>query len=158
MKMIDYLLLEDNVKTSQCKKVMYNNLSCCQVRATCGIIRVLDESHLEAARKVFDDSFGVRTNLPVPSMKMLKQRPTIKATAWLCNMDQVRIVSCIGEECDFDPGKAKPSLIPSDNIDIGDCSREKRMKLLCSYRGLDIRQSISCNGIPKLSVQCRFSS
>jgi hypothetical protein len=89
-------------------------------------------------------------------MKMLKLNPTMKAMVWLHNMDPVRIVSCIREESDLDSEKAKPPLIPSGRIVTDNCRKKKRMKLLCSYRGLDIRQSTSCNGIPELSFWCRF--
>jgi hypothetical protein len=151
-------LLEDCIKTSQCKKVLYDNLSSRQVRVTCntGIIRVLSEPHLEAVRKVLGDSFGVGTNLPVPSMRMLKMNPTMKPTVYLRNMDPVRIVSCIKDERDIDPAKGKPSVITSATMPTDEGRKRKRMKLLCSYRGLDIRQSTTCNGIPELSVQCRF--
>jgi hypothetical protein len=151
-------LLEDTIKTSRCKKVMFDNLSSSLIRASCDtrIIRVVDESHLEAVWKVFGDSFGVGTNLPVPSMKMLKLNPTMKTTVWLRNMDPVRIVSCIRDESDLDSEKTKPALIPSGRIVTDDCRKKKRMKLLCSYGGIDIRQSTSCNGIPELSFQCRF--
>jgi hypothetical protein len=151
-------LLEGSVKTSRCKKVMFDNLSSHLIRHTCdtGIIRVVDEPHLDAVRRVFGDSFGVGTNLPVPSMKFLKHNPNTKPTVWLRNLDPVRIVSCMKDHVDVDPLKAKPSLIPSDCNGNGPNNSKKRMSLLCSYRGLDIRQSMSCNGIPEISVQCRF--
>jgi hypothetical protein len=160
MQLMAEPLMEDSIRTSRCKKVLFDNLSSRMVRATCdmGIIRVVEESHLEAVRKILGDTFGVGTNLPVPSMKMLRLNPTMKPTVWLRNMDPVRIVSCMNGELDVDPGKAKPSLITSERVDCdeGRSGPNKRMKLLCSYRGLDIRQSTSCNGIPELSVQCRF--
>jgi hypothetical protein len=151
-------LVEDCIKTSQCKKVMYDNLSSRLVRVTCntGIIRVSSEPHLDAVRKVLGDSFAVGTNLPVPSMRVLKMNPTMKPTVYLRNMDPVRIVSCIKDERDLDPLKGKPPVSNSESLDCDEGRKRKRMKLRCSYRGLDIKQSTSCNGIPELTVQCRF--
>jgi hypothetical protein len=98
-------------------------------------------------RKVFGVSFGVGANLPVPSLKLLKQSPTLKATVLvlLCNMDPVCIVSCIREEHNLDPGKAKPPLITRDRLISVEVRKMKRTKLLCSYHGLDLRQSTLCN-------------
>jgi hypothetical protein len=60
------------------------------------------------------------------------------------------------DERDLDPSKGNPPPIYSGTFDVDEGRTRKRMKLRCSYRGLDIKQSTSCTGIPELSVQCRF--
>jgi hypothetical protein len=67
-------------------------------------------------------------------------------------MDPIRVVSCISDEEDVEPGKEKPIAVGSSVAK----EKVKRMKLLSSYRGLDIRYSVGRNRVPELSVQCRF--
>lgn len=142
------------LRNSRCRKVMFDNLSASNVRSKVenSILRVVDENHLDAVRGVFGTTFGVGCCIPVPSMKMIRDNPCLKATVWLRNMDPIRIVSCINEENDMEPGKAKPIAVSSSEI----CENGKRMKLLSSYRGLDLRYSVGRNSVPELSVQCRF--
>jgi hypothetical protein len=138
---------------------MFDNLSARQVRSKVetGIIRILEESQLDAVRKVFGVSFGVGVCFPVPSLKMVKANVGLKPTIWLRNMDPVRIVSCLPEECDLEPNKPKPPLaVSNDDDEISSGKKRRRMKLLCSYRGLDIKYSTSMNCVAELSVQCRF--
>jgi hypothetical protein len=112
-------LLEDTIRSSKCRKVMFDNLSARQVRSKVetGIIRILEESQLDAVRKVFGVSFGVGVCFPVPSLKMVKANVGLKPTVWLRNMDPVRIVSCLPEECDLEPDKPKPPLVVSNDDD-----------------------------------------
>jgi hypothetical protein len=58
---------------------------------------------------------------------------------------------------DLDPEKARPALpliVGSSNEVI---SSRRATKLVCSFRGLDIRFTSSRFGSTELSVQCRFS-
>lgn len=142
------------VRNSRCHKVMFDNLSACNVRTKLetDILRFSEEEHLDAVRNVFGNTFGVGCCIQVPSMKMLRDNPSLKATVWLRNMDPIRVVSCISDEEDLEPGKEKPIAVCSSVLK----EKGKRMKLLSSYRGLDIRYSVGRNGLPELSVQCRF--
>jgi hypothetical protein len=49
------------LRNSRCRKVMFDNLSACNVRmkVETGILRVADEEHLDAVRSVFGTTFGV---------------------------------------------------------------------------------------------------
>jgi hypothetical protein len=157
--LVDGPLQEDVLKTSRCRKALLDNLSARNVRTKLetGIIQVAEECHLDAVCKVFGQSFGVGICAPVPSMKMLRSNPSLKPTVWLRNMDPVRVVSCLPEECDLEPDRAKPIVeeAPSSG-NIGTQKRPTLMKLLCSFRGMDIRYTVAANGVPELSVQCRF--
>jgi hypothetical protein len=142
------------IKNSRCRKVMFDNLSACNVRTKfqTDILRFLEEEHLDAVRNVFGNTFGVGCCIQVPSMKMLKDNPSLKATVWLRNMDPIRVVSCISDEEDVEPGKEKPIAVGSSVAK----EKVKRMKLLSSYRDLDIRYSVGRNRVPEMLVQCRF--
>jgi hypothetical protein len=156
---VDGPLQEDVIKTSRCRKAILDNLSARNVRTKLetGIIRVDEESHLDAVRKVFGQSFGVGICAPVPSMKMLRCNPSLKATVWLRNMDPVRIVSCLPEECDLEPDREKPIADETHSIDVSATAKSRKgIKLLCSFRGMDIRYSMASNDVPELSVQSRF--
>jgi hypothetical protein len=142
------------LRNYRCRKVMYDNLSASNVRMKYDthILRVLDEDHLDAVRTVFGTTFGVGCCLHVPSMKMIRDNPLLKATVWLRNMDPIRVVSCLTDEYDLEPAKSKPvALFSEDSLKGG-----KRMKLHTSYRGLDIRYTVGKNLLPELTVQCRF--
>jgi hypothetical protein len=133
---------------------MFNNLSAGNVRTKfeTGIMRVEDEDHLDAVRAVFGTTFGVGCCIPVPSMKMIRNNPCLKPTVWLRNMDPIHVVSCITDENDLEPGRAKPNAVISSETS-GMC---KRFKLLSSYCSLDLRYSVGMNKVPEFSVQCRF--
>jgi hypothetical protein len=144
------------IRTSRSRKVMFDNLSASQVRSKVEtrILRVVEEEHLDAARKFFGTTFGVGCCLHVPSLKMVRANPSVKPIVWLRNLDPVRIVSCLSEEHDLEPGKAKPICVSSSAPSHG--RKASRMKLLCSFRGVDFRYSVGQNRIPEMSVQCRF--
>jgi hypothetical protein len=84
-------LHQDVVKTSRRGKALLDNLIARKIRTKVetGIIRMEEESCLDAVWKVFGQSFGVGICTPVPSMKMLRNNPSLKATVWLCNMNPV---------------------------------------------------------------------
>jgi hypothetical protein len=77
---VDGPLHQDVVKTSRYRKALLNNLSARKViiKLKTGIICMEEESHVDAVRKVFGQSFGVGICTPVSSMKMLKKQSIIE--------------------------------------------------------------------------------
>jgi hypothetical protein len=145
--------LHSSSKFSRTRKVMLDSLAASRkrVRIEGELIRVIDEDELLALRKIFGSTFGIGITQPIPSLKMLKQNPSLKATVWLRNHDTVRIVSCSPKGEDVDCGKEKQLFFPPKG-------RLQRipMKYTCSYRGLDIRFNRVKVGVTEINVQCRF--
>jgi hypothetical protein len=102
-------------------------------------------------RKLLGATFAVGITNPVPSKKMLRENPTLKPTAFLCNNDVVRLVTCSGYDDVIDRGILKPIYrTPSVGLE------PRPMKYHCSYRGINFRYKHDTHGIPELSVQYRF--
>lgn len=144
-------------KTIRCqrqRKVMFDTLAVTRRKVTHRgeLIRILNEDQLDVVRKIFGLSFGVGVLQPLPSLKFLRANPSVSATVWLRNSDPVRIVSCIAEREHIDDGLAKPV------CDNAQSSREgsKTMKIMCSYRGMDIRYTAVKYGFSEVSIQLRF--
>jgi hypothetical protein len=146
-------LLTASLRCSRSKKVIFDNLAASRrkIKYHGELIRILNEDELDAVRKVLGSSFGVGVTHAIPSLKQLKENPFISGTVWLQNSDSVRIVSCCQGGMDIGSGLAKP-LYPNSQTN----SRKKPIKLLCSYRGLDIRFTTARHGTSEISVQCRF--
>jgi hypothetical protein len=140
-------------KGSRTKKIVYDNLSVNKRRLKLKgqLIRVLYEDELAAVRKIFGTTFAVGITNTVPSKKMLRENPSMKSTVLLHNTDVVRIVTCSDIDEGIGGGIAKPSY-HSSRIS----SQQRPTTQLCSYRGIDFRYNHLENGIPELSVQCRF--
>jgi hypothetical protein len=115
------------------------------------IIRMLCKEELDAARKVLGSSFGVGVMQPLPSLKQKRLNSSVKGTVWLSNDDPVRIVSCCQEGEDIVRGIAKPIYCNARTH-----LRNRPMKFLCSYRGLDIQHNAAQYGVSEITVQCRF--
>jgi hypothetical protein len=146
-------LWKHTIRFSRSKKVMHDNLAVSRQRIKYHgeIIRILSEDELEAVRKVLGSSFAIGVLQPVPSLKQLRLNPCIKGTVWLSNDDPVRIVSCCEEGEDIVRGVAKPLYCNARTQ-----YRNRPMKFLCSYRGLDIRLTATRYGVSEITVQCRF--
>lgn len=146
-------LAKASIRRTRSKKVIFDNLSACRqkIKYNGELIRILTEDELDAVRNVLGASFGVGVTQSIPSLKQLKDSPFLSGTVWLKNSDPVRIVSCCHGGEDMARGLAKP-LYPNPQIHC----KKKPMKLLCSYRGLDIRFTTARHGTSEIIVQCRF--
>jgi hypothetical protein len=156
---LDAEISSKSVRITRSRKVIHDNLSCSRrkVRIHGQLIRILDEAQLDAVRKIFGVTFGVGVKHVVPSLKALKENPSLKDTTWLRNMDPVRVISCLPKVDDLDVGKAKP-VFPENTLSFGQNTTWKQSKsLFCSFRGLDFRITSTKFGVPEMSVQCRFA-
>jgi hypothetical protein len=82
---------------------------------------------------------------------MLRENPSLKATAWLRNHDTVCIVSCSPKAENVDCVKEQQFFFPPQ----GRLQRSS-MKYTCLYHGLDIRFNQVKVGFTEIHVQCRF--
>jgi hypothetical protein len=139
-----------SLRFTRSKKVIFDNLAATRrkTKFRAEVLRILAEDELDAVRKVLGVSFGVGVMQPVPSLKQLKINPSLSGTVWLRNNDPVRIVTCCRDGIDIDHELDKPM--------CHNARKQRPIKMLCSYRGLDIRLNSVRNGITELSVQCRF--
>jgi hypothetical protein len=89
---------------TRARKVFYDSLAVTRRRLKIDgeLIRIMFEDELDAVRKILGVSFGVGVLQPVPSLKMLRENHSLKATVWLRNTDPVRIVSCSPDGCDIE--------------------------------------------------------
>jgi hypothetical protein len=145
--------LKCSVCCTRSKKVIFDNLSASRrkIKYQGELIRILNEDELDAVKMVLEASFGVGVTQSIPSLKQLKENPSISGTVWLQNFDPVRIVSCLHGAEDIASRMTKPLYTNSRTQ-----SMKKPMRLLCSYRGLDIRFTTSQYDTSKITVQCRF--
>jgi hypothetical protein len=146
-------LVKAPIRCTRSKKVMHDNLSASRrkIKFHGELIRILREDELDAVRKVLGATFAVGVMQSIPSLKQMKKNPSLSGTVWLKNYDSVRIVSCLNQGEDIVRGLAKP-IFPNSQAKF----KDRPMKLLCSYRGIDFRFNSVRNGISELSVQCRF--
>jgi hypothetical protein len=146
-------LWKHTIRFSRSKKVMYANLAVSRQRIKYHreIIHILSEEELEAARKVLGSSFAIGVLQPIPSLKQLRLNPSTKGTVWLSNDDPVWIVSCCQEGENVVRGVAKPLYCNARTQ-----YKNRPMKFLCSYGGLDIQLAATQYGVSEITVQCRF--
>jgi hypothetical protein len=79
-------------------------------------------------------SFGIGVMQPLPSLKELKNNPSISWTAWLKKANPVRIMTRYCNGIDVDCLLEKPiySVTRHQYVNLP-------LKMMCSYRVLDIR-------------------
>jgi hypothetical protein len=138
--LIEEEVIPHPIRFTRSRKVLYDNLAASRKKLKFNgkMIRVIEEEHLDAVRKIFGISFGVGVMQTVPSFKALKENPSLNDTVWLRNSDPVRIVTCLQQVDDLDPEKARPALpLIARSTDGVFCCR-RPTKLICSFRGLDI--------------------
>jgi hypothetical protein len=128
------------VRYTRSQKVVYNNLCCTRrkIKFRGELIRLLLEKELSALRKVFGVTFGVGVMQPVPLVKALKENPRLSSNVWLRKSDPVRIVSCQNDLNDLELAVSKPSFEGSMEYTQTQHVNRRPMKLMCSYRGVDI--------------------
>jgi hypothetical protein len=155
---LGYEIPTAKMRFTRSRKVIFDNMCATRKRLKfqCEMIRVLLEDELDAARKVFGVFFGIGVMQSVPSVKSLRLNPMLTAMVWMKNSDPVCMVSCSNDEGDRNCNIAKPSFEDSVRNIQGKRNATRPMKLLCSYRGMDVRYTKTKYGPPELTVHCRF--
>jgi hypothetical protein len=134
------MVIHDNLSVSRRKMKFHGELN-----------RILSEDKLDAVRKVLGVTFAVGVTQLIPSLKQLRNNPSLSGTVWLKNYDPVRIVTCYHKGEDLVIGSAKPLYRNSHTHLVN-----RPMELLCSYRGLNFKFNTVRNGISELTIHCRF--
>jgi hypothetical protein len=118
-------------------------------------MRLLEESELDAVRKVCGNSLGVGLTVSVPSSKEVKHSLIpMNGTIWMRDNHDDRIISCLPTERDLDLSKGKCCI---DVADVDLLEYKRSCKLRCSYRGVDLRHMQSKSKIWELVVHARFA-
>ena len=150
---------------SRSRKQLFSNLSVCnrKLKHNIDMIRAMDEYEMDAFRQLLGYDFAVGVTKSAPSIKAIKeakiQGVKLDDTVYLQNYDEVRIASCVRDLHDLNLKKEKrvrPDLVGSNESNTLDPRNPKRQKLLCSYRGLDVKFIQLANGVTELGFQVRF--
>lgn len=146
------------------KKRMNADLSVSNKRLKTAVqlVRIVEEPHLDVARRVLGSAFGVAITKPTPTLKQMTEQK-VSDTAHLRETDMVRIVTCPQDDHDIDTSKdATPCPVLSCNVGPSFDEREqesidrlKRAKT-CPFPGLELECQQSETGVTDLHIHVTF--
>lgn len=149
------------------KKRMNSDLSVSneRLKTTVDLVRIVEEAHLDLARRALGSAFAVALTKPVPTLKQMMDLK-VSDTVHLRETDIVRIVTCGNDDLDIDSKKdvapcpvlseteapQAPSFDAQQQESIDGLKRAKR----CPFPGLELEHQRSETGLTDLHIHIIF--